>query len=453
MSLPEHLFKASVSLSLDESVFHELLQSVQDRLRAHDEILEKLLRERGGNNLDIDKLREMLRDEFRHELEKLNQRINQLESRTDSLEGSVKALDDKLGSLEKRVDGTESAFANLGNSLDDLTKTVNGIQEKVNKEPEQVQQTHEEEKTITPEIDLEGMEKRLKCLEDNTNATTLKLQRTRDSVQHIASAFASINGTDVSIDGELKRVMKSTADHVIQNFETLFERVNNIGAEISTLGKGGQDIDFDGCSLRPDAPADWRDEPKLPDLNKFHSVENIVDYVYELMPRLQGYLNAMHGRIIDYDGMVANALNRNDLNDLMGSLKDKLDLLEDQIAALRAAFGKVATRNDIVAAVKKAQLGINIDDGSTAIGYVRCIACGSQIPQVAGAMTEEEATEQLGAAPNCLATGPGGRTAMYTNSTDAFDSGRLVESPRSVRPFRASLNARRKIAMPSTPPK
>ena len=450
MSLPEHLFKASVSLTVDESLFHELLQSIQDRLRAHDELLEKLMRDRGGG-LDMEKLRDMLREEFRGALDKLKQRLDNLENRTGELEGSVKDLDNKVGVLERRVDGTESSLTSLNNSLDGLTKTVNSIEEKASKTPEVVE-SKDEKQVISSDLDLDGIEKRLKTLEDTANATTLKLQRTRDSVQYIASAFASINDTDVALDGDLKRVMKSTADHVIQNFAELFDKIKNIASEV---GKGRHDIDFDGRVLRPDAPANWRDQPKLPDLDKFHSVEDNVDYVYELIPRLQGYLNAMHGRIMDYDNMISNSVNRDEIASNMNGMQDKLNSLEDQIAALRAAFGKVATRNDIVAAVKKAQLGINIDDGQTAIGYVRCIACGSQIPQVSGAMTEEEATEQLGAAPSCLATSPSGRTfsAMYTNSTDAFDSGRLVESPRSVRPFRASLNARRKIAMPTTPPK
>jgi hypothetical protein len=106
--------------------------------------------------------------------------------------------------------------------------------------------------------------------------------------------------------------------------------------------------------------------------------------------------------------------------------------------------------------VRKLQGGQDGDGAtSTSIGIVKCIACGREMQQVAGAMTEDEASKLLGAAPNCVAAGPqiaAPFSPIYSASgSEAFDTAGLIESPRAVRPFRATISVRRKLQIPAPP--
>jgi hypothetical protein len=76
-------------------------------------------------------------------------------------------------------------------------------------------------------------------------------------------------------------------------------------------------------------------------------------------------------------------------------------------------------------------------EGQTAVGRVKCMACGRDIPQVTGAITEAEAQRALGSAPNSMAyksVGPA-KVGIVFQTKEGFDSG-IVESPRSIRPFK-----------------
>lgn len=84
-------------------------------------------------------------------------------------------------------------------------------------------------------------------------------------------------------------------------------------------------------------------------------------------------------------------------------------------------------------------------EGNTAIGRVKCIACGRDINQVTGASNEEELLKTLGNAPNSHTFQIGSRVVgvQYTNR-DKFDSA-IIESPRSVRPFRPASQMKTRI--------
>ena len=61
-------------------------------------------------------------------------------------------------------------------------------------------------------------------------------------------------------------------------------------------------------------------------------------------------------------------------------------------------------------------------EGQTAVGRMRCMACGREIPQVAGAETELEVLKKLGPAPNSVATrGKGSNSQMMYTTKEGFD--------------------------------
>lgn len=82
-------------------------------------------------------------------------------------------------------------------------------------------------------------------------------------------------------------------------------------------------------------------------------------------------------------------------------------------------------------------------EGQTAVGRMRCMACGREIPQVVGAITEDEAQRILGPPPNSQVYR--GKTTNYGvlyREKEGFDSG-IVESPRSIRPFKPATRVKK----------
>jgi hypothetical protein len=81
-------------------------------------------------------------------------------------------------------------------------------------------------------------------------------------------------------------------------------------------------------------------------------------------------------------------------------------------------------------------------EGQTAVGRMKCMACGRDIPQVTGALTEAEAHRALGSAPNSMVykAGAPAKVGVVYQTKEGFDSG-IVESPRSIRPFKPASRA------------
>jgi hypothetical protein len=317
----------------------------------------------------------------------------------------------------------------------------------------------EKPQNVVSHTEFDGLVRRLRILEDTSNATVSKLELTRDSLLHVASGFASVSRAKVSLDGGLQRTMKGTADYIINNFARIFDSLTNLNSDVKTLlelAETRQKFDFDGLELRPASTSNWKDAPKLPHLNKFESVENMADFIYELLPKLQGYLIAMHNKIVDSAGKMGEFADKTDTQLNFSAINSDLREIEVQLMELKSRVARAATKNDILNALKKsATAQSSSGETQTAIGTVRCIACGRTMEQVIGALTEEQADKLMGAPPNCVAAGaPTGTpySPMYTGvAAESFDSAGMMESPRSVRPFRASAVSRRKIQIPMAP--
>ena len=111
-----------------------------------------------------------------------------------------------------------------------------------------------------------------------------------------------------------------------------------------------------------------------------------------------------------------------------------------RVDELKDCIEQTATREEINGMVEDIFNNMS-QGGQTAVGRVRCIACGREIPQVTGATTEEDATRMLGQPPNSFVTGSKQASStslgMLYSKRDGFDSN-IIESPRSVRPFKPS---------------
>jgi hypothetical protein len=259
--------------------------------------------------------------------------------------------------------------------------------------------------------------------------------------------------------------MANTADHIRSRFAAISDRIDRLGRELQALKDAmpeqRQETDFGRLELQPPFFTVWNEPPDLPALRKFESHENAIEYIYRLMPKLQGYLNAIHLKLTDVDNQLPAFARREDTDGAEANVADlsqSVEMLAKHLQDMRGMMGKMANKDEIVAALRKVHAPpAQGPDMRTAIGCVKCMACGRDMAQVSGAMPEEEATKMLGAPPNCVATGSPSAlpfAPMYTaNTMEAFDTARIIESPRAGRSFRAISAARRKIQHPVAPPK
>lgn len=436
MSLPTSFFR------VDETAMREFSQLLVDRLDRHEQMILDLQKkvDDKANLSDLDNLRLEMRKEMEENLAKTNQRIQKLENKVDRMENTLFEVKDKLNEIDSAIDKKiQQAEDKIRSAFDSLIKELEQrMKDKLNDLDNLI--PHNEDS-------MANVLNKLKELENNVTTNSLKIQLTRESVQHIATAYAAINNLNASLDGSLPRVMKQTSDKITKNFVLLFDAITNMSSEIKCLKNSKrpkEEFDISGLELRSGSVPNFQDPPKLPHLEKFGGVEDMVDYMYQLIPKLQGYLYSMHDKISENVNGIGKCAEKEATNTSFRSVNNDIEDLTADMNNIRNALAKVATRADLIGALKK--FGSQSEsDGSTAVGRVKCIACGRDIQQVTGAMHEEDAERQLGTPSNCLATG-GSVGAMYS-SIDGLDGG-LIESPRSLRPFKGSISAKRKIATP-----
>jgi uncharacterized phage infection (PIP) family protein YhgE len=269
-------------------------------------------------------------------------------------------------------------------------------------------------------------------------------------LQSVAHSFAMLNKTTAALDPNLGRTLMKSASHVNQNFVNIFERLKQLetGAAVvrdrpdfappptiiqsaPTIVQSTPAIDLSPLQLRPAESRSFHDPPTLPPLHKFRDLTEPVDYIYQLLPTLQAILNCFKDRISELDRpFPAEAAIRALLDQISAAVAG----LTNELADLRAAMQKALTRADVIRIVKGMLTMEEVAD-QTAIGVVRCIACGREMRQVAGALTEEDALRMLGEPTTSLVRVPsiGVPFNQMFQSPKSFES---VDSPRSTRPAR-----------------
>ena len=382
-----------------------------------------------------------------------------------SFGGLVKVLDDNESHLHKHDEQIQELYNLLRNfaTKDDLDQLRNELKDTLDKElaairadlKDQMEQFKKEMNDKFQEMrsDLDkAIEQAKNSKDDRYDALSKRIDNcesksdeNRGFIQTIANAYAGLSRQTASLDGSLQRTMGGSTEKVNRDFTNIFEQLKNLKQLTKELKAAQQQkpierevvvqaepkIDLSGLSLRPDCTIDFEEQPALPKLAKFDNVESSVDYIYEMVPKLQAILYCYHDKI----GSLPNTdLDRSFLTDLIDKIKNAMAAMAKELEDLRNSMNKGLTRADVAKMIRE-MMQAEEDNDQTAIGCVRCIACGRDMRQVSGAMTEDEAFKTLGAAPNSVAMFPdigGALGQMYSKTLDR-DS---LESPRATRPFR-----------------
>ena len=198
--------------------------------------------------------------------------------------------------------------------------------------------------------------------------------------------------------------------------------------------------EFDITSIHPYPPvaAHWRDPPELPPIHPFLNIGEVVDYIYRIVPRLQAHMTAMQAKIVENAGEISNKVERMVIEKMFEKFQTVISGLSKRVAELKEGYDRTPSRDEINSIVTS-MIKMISQESQTSIGRLRCIACGREIPQVTGAMSEDEAINALGPVSNSTVFHvhePSNIGVRY-GDTEHFDS-EIVEAPLSIRPNKIS---------------
>jgi predicted nuclease with TOPRIM domain len=189
-------------------------------------------------------------------------------------------------------------------------------------------------------------------------------------------------------------------------------------------------INFGELRPYPPVTAHWTETPTLPLITQFTGFPDLIDYIYRLVPKLQGHLNAMHGKLVKMNEDMLSKMDRGLVEKMFDQFQQVVHDIKTRVDDLKDALEQTATREEINRILEDLVNSLNMES-ETAIGTVKCIACGRDITKVTGSMTETEVDRVLGHAPYAIAQHVNPVRVSYSGQ-EGFDSA-ITESPRSVR--------------------
>lgn len=199
---------------------------------------------------------------------------------------------------------------------------------------------------------------------------------------------------------------------------------------------------YDLTKVRPysEIQTHWQDRPRLPEIRPFLKIEEVVDHIYKVQPYIQAYLNSMHGKLLESSTQLQQKVDKNLVEKMFERMQGIVADINLALNRLKDEVQQTATRKEINGFIEELMKSTR-SDAQTAVGRVRCIACGRETMQITGAMTEAEIERALGSnTPNSLVRGVSNhKPGVSYSSTDGFDSA-IVEEPRSKRPAQTIMS-------------
>ncbi|EAY20104.1 hypothetical protein TVAG_366120 [Trichomonas vaginalis G3] len=415
----EELFR----FSFDDSGVRKVLNAHSEELKKHQEEIDelrRLLRDRPSFT-DIDKMKEGIQNDYDKKISDLQNYLNDLEA---SMNKRFEQLHDEINGLPGKLQANTPKF-----DSEAITKQLGQLEEK------------------------------LKVIENNVNKNSQDLQKSNNYLEIMTCAYAAINNRNAPLDQNLRENLNQTTAYIVNTFKRLNEKLNDHDHLLSQLQSdlskkaeardfvpeenpqvvnnviNNTNIDLSGIGPRPKFKANWEMRPDLPEINKFNDVVEAVDYIYKVLPPLQGFLYALHDRIDDITETMPDV---SGIEKLLQSLRNSLSSMDGDLSQLKNALKKGLTRQDVMDIISSMMQDLYT---TSSVGAVKCIACRREVTQVAGAITEVDALKTLGAPPNALAMiGTPNRVANMYSNDNVLENG-MIESPRSTRSFRSTARS------------
>ena len=484
--------------SSDESSLHSFFSSVEDRLNRYDTLFAQ-------QNEKIS----TLTAQMKIQTEK-NQTFSRIQTDTNDLNNRLKLIEQSVLHNNESIQKITSDFSSLSNTINsqllELSKKVeeklkeshadNGLQfddlfnkltkhtkELVDDSIASINNKVEDFSHLITNIDEDTKKNNTQIININS-----QINENQKNIQMIRESFLSLN-TDSKKQNDLTP-LTTTASHIINQFSTIFLAINEIKTSLLALQSRPVEPDLSGLSLRPDQTNilyDFSQPPYLPKLYKFNKISQAVDYIYDLVPALQTYMNAIYS--------IENSkikLRENEKDNDQKERDKQFSEIRYEIADIRSLMTNMATRDDINIIQRQRSSrggGINMSSfnsmdcsglagpsnggfgGSSAI---KCIACGRELPpsnsngtgyngyNIRQSLSSSTFPDEFASSSSYVSLSmnqppvtppqiPRRKATTAANGSRKFNVG-IVENPRSARAYHAS-NTCRKIQTPTTNPK
>jgi predicted sugar kinase len=490
-----------VRIQVDESFLDKVFKQLEVRLDKHEEWiieLQKLLRNKPDRS-ELKELYELIQNELESRFGETNNRISALEQtfnsslrdlesrmlgRVQLVENSFdQKLRDQITSLEKKIPEADGRIERLIERMDSAENTIHANDKKLHLTRDSVQHiassiAHLNQTRATLDSSLpDTLKSSVNTINDRFTEIFDELEKIRErqqiaSIMDRASASPRADGPPVSsvpsVAPEWTETSRSvppasappqqsvTAPQVsvssdreipvsgllppeVQPGDTGMkgERLNIEKRTIMRERVVESGIDISGIKLYPAVNVHWMDPPELPSLRQFVHIEEVVDYLYRMVPKLQAHLNAMHRKVVELNSEMLDKIDRSLVEKMFDRFQAVIGEVKHRFDDLKDAVEQTATRDEINKIVEDLFNQFNMEN-ETSIGRVKCIVCGRETTKVAGALSESDVARALGNPPNSIAyhaPNPAQPVGVAYSSKEGFDSA-IMESPRAGRPYR-----------------
>lgn len=194
-----------VKFVYDDSVLNSRLEDTDEKLQEHDELIKELQNKIGDlpTNTQLEFMRDSMMKDFEKQISEMNNKYQTLLNQYNSMLGQIKSLSDttesKINSLTEYIDTkAQQNYDNIMISNSNDQNRFNAIDDRISE-----------------------------C-EGRINNQKKDLKEYRTNVQHIASAIASFNDTDVALDKNLQGNLKGSVNFVKMNLQKIYDDLARI---------------------------------------------------------------------------------------------------------------------------------------------------------------------------------------------------------------------------------
>lgn len=489
-----------IQLQLDQTFLGSTFQSLNDRLDKHEEMILELQNRIKNipSHEDLKNFRNGLLKDIDAKNKKINEKINEIE---ENFLNQIKEIEDSFSerllensnmlnlTIRRQFDQIKQKLPGVDGKNADMEKKIRNLERYLLKVEKNNQVTHDCLQQVASAINLldntkiinsdtndfdndnsiqnsgdnniNNDDKKVDNSNNDTNGDTSKGIKNQNDSQNAKSNIASNNNIivdkSITLDENIYYTLKEPITTVNDNFHSLSKEIKSlkekIEAQQSLIEKRPKEMiqitqeshqpisnEFDITSIHPypAVVAHWRDPPELPVIHPFLNIGEVVDYIYRIVPRIQAHMTAMQAKIVENAGEISNKVERILIEKMFEKIQTVISGLSKRVAELKEGYDRTPSRDEINSIVTSMVKMIS-QESQTSIGRLKCIACGREIPQVTGAMSEDEALNSLGPVSNSTVfhvNAPSNVGVRY-GDTEHFDS-EIVEAPLSIRPNKIS---------------
>ncbi|OHT07433.1 hypothetical protein TRFO_24318 [Tritrichomonas foetus] len=428
--------------SLDETSLHNFFSTVEERLSQYDSLFEQQNDKINALNSQI-----KIQNEKISQNEKLKDDIKDLAAKIETLENAVNEKNHTIQSISEKILLFEKSLIQNNEKIEEISQNVKNEEIKTKNELIKMKSeiTNETNQNLNKNIEeikihmnelikksdehfqkqfsevnqiFSEFQNNLKSNQEKISCNEQKTAYNRKSIDALNKSFLSLTSNS-KFGKSTEENLEIVASNLVSQISSLFDQNSELKEKISKFEENfnkpfsikSPEPDLEHLQLRPDCQFDIDQPPILPKLHKFNSISQCVDYIYELIPILQSFLNAL------YENVNHRRLKSIDKERSLAEIKY-------EIADIRSSLTNVATRDDLNMIMRRKIVTQPEVDLNRGINAVKCIACGRELSttmnSVHNTFPDDNPSKRIGTAVN--------------GGARRFNVG-IIENPRSARSY------------------